>query len=148
MKIRNPSDFGAGLLVSAIALAFLVIGSALPQGTASEMGPGWFPRHIALLALATGALLILRSLRTGGHRLPTFQLRPLLAVVVAVGVFALCIHPLGFMIAAPLTVGIASAAVRGTRLRARLVLALTVTLIAAAIFVGALGLTIPLAPGR
>lgn len=148
MKIRNPSDFGAGVLVASIALAFLLAGRILPLGTPSEMGPGWFPMHVAILALATGTWLIIRSLLKKGSPLPPFRPRPLLAVAAAVLAFSFGINPLGFMIAAPLTILIASAAVQGTELRSRLIIALAVTLLAAAIFVGALGLNIPLWPGQ
>lgn len=148
MKIRNPSDFGAGLLVAGIALAFLIAGQSLPLGTASEMGPGWFPRHVAMVALAAGLWLVIRSLLHKANPLPRFRPRPLLAVAAAVTTFSISINPLGFVVAGPLTVLIASTAVSGIRLRTRLVIALAVTLIATAIFLGALGLSIPLLPGQ
>ena len=148
MKIRNPSDFGAGLLITGISLAFLVTGQSLPQGTLSEMGPGWFPRHVALLALLAGIALVVRSLARSGHPLPRFRIRPLLAFAAAVFAFAVCINRFGFVIAAPLTLLIASLAVTDTRMRVRLLIALMVSLIAAAIFIGALGLSIPLWPGQ
>jgi len=148
MKFRNPSDFGAGLLVAGIALAFLIAGQSLPLGSASEMGPGWFPRHVAGLALAAGTWLVIRSFLQDGHPLPLFRPRPLLAVAAAVMTFSFSINSLGFVVAGPLTVLIASTAVSGTRLLARWVIALAVTLIAATIFIGALGLNIPLWPGQ
>ena len=147
MKIRNPADLGAGLVVAAVALAYLALGHTLALGSASEMGPGWFPRHVALLALVVGALLIIRSLRRPGADLPPFQLRPLLAVVAAVCVFAIGINRLGLLLTAPLTVLIASGAVAGPSLRRRLGMAILTALVAAGVFVSALGLTIALFPG-
>lgn len=146
MKIRNPADLGAGLVVVVIASAVLVLGRPLSTGSATEMGPGWFPGRVAWLALAAGAFLILRSLRGASTRLPPFRLRPLIAVVAAVLVFALGINRFGLLLTAPPTLLIASVAVAGSSLRGRLIAALVITLLAAGVFVGALGLTIPLLP--
>ena len=146
MKIRNPSDLGAGLLVAAIAAAFLAAGHALPRGSASEMGPGWFPLHVAWLSLAIGLCLILRSFRRQGDPQPRLHMRPLVAVVSAVIVFAIGIGQFGLLLVAPMTIVIASFAVNQIHLKARLTAAFFITIAAAGVFVGILGLNIPLLP--
>mgnify|MGYP006275905379 FL=1 len=147
LRIRSPADFGAGLVIVVIALAFLIAGAPLPQGTALEMGPGYFPRKIAWLALMVGGLILVRAVQRNGPSLFRFHARPLLATVCAVLIFGVCINRLGLLVTAPLVLGIAALGVPGLSVRQYLVLAAIVTSAAALVFVQGLGLTIPLFPG-
>lgn len=128
-------------------MAFVLVGIPLPQGTALEMGPGYFPRQVAWLALVVGLLLVLRSLRRDGPPLLRLRWRPLLATVCAVLVFGWSVGQLGLLITAPITLIIASlGAARPSLLRLALLVVL-VTAGASLVFVQLLGLTIPLLPG-
>lgn len=147
IRIRSQADLGAGVLIASIALAFLFVGRNLAQGSAVEMGPGFFPRHVALLALGVGVLLILKSVRHAGPPIMRFRLRALLAPVAAVCVFGFCITRFGLLVTAPLTIAIASLASAEWRARRIIATALLVSAAAALLFVKLLGLSIPLLPG-
>ena len=43
MSIRNPKDFWAGLLYVVLGLAAVYIAQDYEMGTATRMGPGYFP---------------------------------------------------------------------------------------------------------
>ncbi|NBS64078.1 MAG: tripartite tricarboxylate transporter TctB family protein [Betaproteobacteria bacterium] len=146
LRIRSQADFGAGLLIVVVALAFLIVGASLPQGTALEMGAGYFPRQIAWLALAVGFLVLIRSIRREGPPLFRFRWRPLAATVCAVLAFAGLIEGLGLVLAAPIALGIAALGSPGLSIRHFLILAGIVTAATALLFVQLLGLTIPLLP--
>ena len=87
--IRNPKEFGSGLLFAGFGLAAIVIGSAYPVGTAARMGPGYFPRGLGMILVALGAILIFHSLRKDGGRIAIKDLRPLLIVLGSVVLFGL-----------------------------------------------------------
>jgi len=99
MKILRSTDFLSGAILLAIGIAALYIGQGYRIGTASQMGPGYFPVMLALGLSGIGIILIFNAWRTlepeqvaGGTLRAVFF--PLLAVVV----FGLVIDRLGLVI--------------------------------------------------
>ncbi len=90
--IRHPKDFFAGLLFIAFGTLAIVIGSNYTLGTAARMGPGYFPRILGGLLVALGLVLALRALRLNGPRLPGWQWRPVLVVLLSVAAFGLIVN--------------------------------------------------------
>jgi hypothetical protein len=73
------------------------------------MGAGYMPRVVALGLLGFGLFFCVRGVRrAGGRRSMPVQLRPLLAVLGAVGVFALTAERLGLAVASVVTVILAA----------------------------------------
>ncbi len=75
--IRAPKDFWSGLLCIAVAAAFIIQARSLAMGTASRMGPGYFPTMLALVLAGVGAILIARSFSITGEKEPRLNLAPL-----------------------------------------------------------------------
>ena len=106
VRVRHPKDFYSGLLFIGFGIASLTIGSNYMLGSASRMGPGYFPRILGILLIVLGALLSLRALRIDGPKVPAFRWRPLIifASVLAFGFMleraGLVLSTIGLIIAA------------------------------------------------
>lgn len=145
MRVRAEKDFWAGFLYLAIATAFLWLGRDYRLGTASRMGPGYFPLVLGWLLFGFGALSLLRSFRTDGERVGGIGVRPLVAITVAVVVFATLIPTAGLAFALPALVIISATASSQTIYDLRSGLALiTLTLFCILVFVKGLGVPMPL----
>lgn len=147
LKIRAPKDFWSGLLCVALATAFIVQARSYASGSASAMGPGYFPTLLALVLAGVGAILMARSFYIEGESVPRLHLFPLSILVVAICLFGLLINWLGLVIAGALAVVIAARA--GPEFRTVEVIALAFVLVAfsVAVFVYALGLPLKVWPG-
>ena len=146
-RIRNQTDFAAGLLAMAFGL-FVAVYAAVHYklGTAVRMGPGYFPAWIGGLLALLGLALALSSLRVDGPPLHRMQLRPVLFVLGGSVVFGYALKPLGLVAATVLLVLIGAAGGREFRWREVLALAAALALFASLVFVTGLGLPFPLWP--
>jgi len=144
--IRHPKDFWAGVLFIAFGGAACVIAIDYAMGSASRMGPGYFPRVLGLLLCALGAILVLRSFKLQGAPLsfPTFQ--PLLVVLASVVVFGLTVTKLGLVVATVLLVLIASAASHEHRWRESIIAAIALAAFVVVAFRYGLNLQLPTWP--
>jgi hypothetical protein len=149
-------DLLFGLFLVAVATAALVATRKLNIGHAADMGAGYMPRVVSLGLLGFGLFFCARSLWRAGllQRSPAqaalpiepVQLRPLLAVLGAVGIFALTAEKLGLAIAAVVTVILASLATREGRLRETVPFALVLSGAAVLLFIKVLALPVPVWP--
>ncbi|HEX6979711.1 MAG TPA: tripartite tricarboxylate transporter TctB family protein [Alphaproteobacteria bacterium] len=144
--IRNPRDFYAGLLFVAFGIAALVIAQSYPVGTASRMGPGYFPRILGILLVALGALQSLIGMRGRAGFPLQWHWRPLFILLASVALFILLTSWLGLIVAALVLVFIASAASAEFRWREALIAGAVQGVAAATLFVYALGLPLPVWP--
>src|SRR5262249_17321176 len=128
MRIRAPKDFWSGVMFCGFAAVALFAAHGYSTGSAGQMGAGLFPLLLGAVLLMLGAVLIGRSVVLAGEPLPSFQLRPLLVIALAVVLFALMIERLGLVVALVVLTVVSAAA--GPRFRpvetAALALALTV----------------------
>jgi hypothetical protein len=62
MRIKSQQDFWSGVMFMVVGLAFVWGSTAYAFGSAAEMGPGYFPRILGILATILGAVVALRSL--------------------------------------------------------------------------------------
>jgi hypothetical protein len=146
VRIRSPSDFWCGILFIAVGIAFVVLASGYRIGTPARMGPGFFPIVLGGILVALGLSLSIPALIRDGEPLPRLGLRPLLAVLVAIVVFALLLQPLGFVLSAVALVLIGGFADPELRRLESVGLALLLTAFSVAIFVVMLGLPFNLWP--
>ena len=144
--IRNPKDFLAGLLFMTFGLATLVIGWSYPLGTVSRMGPGYFPRILALLLLGLGALLSLRGFRPTEDPLAGWCWKPLAIVLLGAGIFGLTGQWLGVVGASLALVFVSSLASAEFRWKEALISSAIQAVAAATIFVYGLGVPLPVWP--
>jgi len=143
-----PQDLGAGLFLIALALIAFWQGTELDAGSLREMGPGMLPKALAIITGLAGAVIAVRPFlqRSGGIASGRWSLRGSLFVLAAAVTFALAIRPLGFAIAGPLAIGLASLASPETRPKEIIVFALAMTGFCLVLFHVLLGLPIPVAP--
>jgi hypothetical protein len=107
LRIRSQSDFWCGLIFVAIGLTFLIMARNYRMGSAARMGPGFFPTWLGGLLALLGVTLTVPSFVTAGDGFPRLHLRPMLALLASIAVFAFALTPLGFVIALMLLVVVA-----------------------------------------
>ena len=143
IHVRDRRNFACGLLFVAIAALLAWSASRLTIGTASAMGPGWFPLALALFLGFLGLLLAAQSLRVAGAQAPgRFEWRGFVLVTLAIVTFAATITRLGFVPAVVLTSIIATLASRRMRARTSIVLTLVLLAFCWLVFVRGLGLPV------
>jgi Tripartite tricarboxylate transporter TctB family len=146
VRIRSPSDFWCGLLLSAVGIAFVVLAQRYRIGTPARMGPGFFPTILGGVLAALGLSLAIPAFFRSGEPLPRLGVRPLLTILAAIVIFALLLQPLGFVLAALILVLISGFADPELRPVESLGLALLLTVFSVGIFVVLLGLPLNLWP--
>lgn len=148
MRIVNQKNFATGLLYIAIGAAFAVASSGYRMGTASTMGPGFFPFCLGVLMAVIGAVVLLGALRTDGEpqRLAAWNMRALIAVLASVVLFAFALQWLGLVIAAAGLIAVSSLASREMSWRLAAMSTVALTGFALIVFVYGLKLAIPVWP--
>jgi hypothetical protein len=146
VRIRSPSDFWCGLLFILVGIAFVVLARNYRLGTPARMGPGFFPTILGGILAALGLTLAIPALLRDGDRLAFPRLRPMVAILIAIIVFALLLAPLGFVLAAAALILIAGLAEPELRPLEHVGLTLFLIAFSVAIFVVALGLPMNLWP--
>jgi hypothetical protein len=148
LKLRvNLHDvlFGIFLIVAAGAAMFVT--RHLTIGTAANMGPGYMPLAVALIILGFGVFLVGRGLLAGHEQgIDTVQLRPILAILISVGAFALLAERAGLVAASFASILIAGFGGREFRIVESILFACVLTACAALLFVRVLDLPLPLWP--
>ena len=139
-------DLLFGLFLVAVAAGTLVATRNLTVGHAADMGPGYMPRVVALALMGFGLFFSGRGLWRMRVGIAPVQLRPLLAILASVGVFALTAERLGLAIASVVAVLLASFATREGRLIETIAFAVVLSGAAVLLFVKLLGLPIPIWP--
>lgn len=146
MRVRSPQDLVGGIaLILLSILAFSQIGE-LKIGSASRMGPGYFPTLLAGLTGLMGVIIAGRSFMLEGPPLDRLHWRQGLPLLGGILAFGLAIRPLGLVIASALLFGIAAFASEDTKWRELLVVSAVLILFAVGLFVLALGLPFPIWP--
>ncbi len=85
LRISKPKDAIAGSIFLAIGGAAWLGSHDFQIGTATRMGPGYFPQCLGLLLMLLGAISVLRALGTGDRRTREPRaLTPLLLILAGV----------------------------------------------------------------
>lgn len=146
ISIRSPRDFCAGLIFLFFGALAAYIARDYPMGSAVRMGPGYFPYLLGILLALLGVVICIKSLLIHGERIESANLRALLLVLGAVGVFAGTIESAGIVIATALLVGFGAAASPESRLHEVAILILFLLALAVGVFTYALGLPFKIFP--
>lgn len=155
--IKNSQDFFTGLLFLLTGLVFAIGARGYALGTADRMGPGYFPMllgcALALIGIAVAAQALTGEHQPGG-RIGSWAWKPLLCIVGASGLFALCLSGvpqiglpvLGMGIGVYMLVIVASIAASRFDWPSVLGLATVLAVGSWLVFIKALGLLIPMWP--
>lgn len=146
MRVRSPQDLVGGIALILLSILAFTQLDELKMGTASRMGPGYFPTVLAGLTGLMGLVIAGRSLVMDGPPLDRLHWRQALPLLGAIVAFGLAIRPLGLVIASALLFAIAAIAEEDTKWRELAVVSVVLILFAVGLFVLALGLPFPLWP--
>jgi Tripartite tricarboxylate transporter TctB family len=150
LKIKNPQDFGCGLLFLALGAAAIYLSRDYEIGSALHMGPGYFPTGLGIILIGFGVVIGGLALRIAGDdgqslKLSEWALRPWLVLSGSLALFALLMEAdFGFVPSLILLIIGCALAHRDVHWRETLLLSVAVTAGAVAIFSYGLGMPYPL----
>ncbi len=147
-RVKSPQDFGAAVVFMLIGLAGLYFGKDLTFGTASRMGPGYFPTIISFLILGLGVVIGLSSISVEGPPIEALQFRPIVFVIGSILVFGILIDRFGLAISAVTLTLVAAYARRNVNLKETFILGAGLAIFCIVVFVYALGQPLPAWWGR
>jgi putative tricarboxylic transport membrane protein len=142
IDVRNPRDFWSGVIFAVVGLAAVGLGREIPMGTATKMGPGYFPTILGVLLALIGLVLVARALVTGGGAVGRLALLPVACVLGGTVLFGVLVRGTGLVVALVLLVLISAAASRLVRWGQAALLAIGLAAVSALVFVKLLGLPI------
>ena len=147
--IKNPRDFWAGVMFMGVGGLFAGIALTYKLGTASRMGPGFFPFVLGAILVALGLAIVLISLRpkNAGPPVEKFYWGALFWVLMPIVVFGVLLKVLGMIVSGVMLVVVSSLASHEFRLKPVLLLAIGLVIFCSLVFVTGLKLPIPLCPG-
>lgn len=148
MQIRDHKDFALGGACLAIGAAFALTATGYHLGTASKMGPGYFPFVLGTLLAIVGAVIAARSMaaRRALRRLERIELKAGLLVLGSICLFAVLYDDVGLVLAIIGAVVLSSRAAPDYSLLQAFSAGVFLSVLCIAIFVWALGLQMPLWP--
>jgi hypothetical protein len=147
MRARgNIPDLAFGVFLLGLGLFGFYATRNLSIGTASDMGPGYVPRALEWVILAFGIGFVAKGLLAAFKPMPAFAWRPLLTILAAVAVFALCFQSLGLIVAVIGAILVAGLAQRPIQPHVLLPFGAAVAAFAALLFVWGLKLPLKLWP--
>jgi uncharacterized membrane protein len=145
LHILRRQDVLGGLLLVVFGILGLALGTSLDMGTARRMGPGFFPRILSWLLIAIGGVIGAQGvMASGGETASRVTWRPLLLITIAVVAFQLLIDRLGLLAATASVVALGAFAGRDARPAEVAMLAVSLAVCVAVLFVYVLNLPLPL----
>jgi hypothetical protein len=151
IQMLARKDVIAGLLFSAVAVVGLYVSRDYPVGSALRMGTGYVPRLLCWILLALGAVVLVQGLRKGDARprqvsTTTPSWRSVVFVPASLVIFGLVLERIGLVLSIFLLIAVGAPAARDLRPLETIATALVLAALSWAIFIVALGLTMPLWP--
>lgn len=144
MTIRvASSEFISGTVFLCCGVGFMIMALEHRLGTASEMGPGYFPLILSLFLIAVGFSLMVRAFFISSVTEVAPRLRPILMIMLGLVGFSLLVRPLGFP--AAVFAGTLTSAYGGDKFRwtSGLLLSCGLAIFCTVVFVKGLGLPFP-----
>ena len=137
-----------GLFFIALGMAALWLSRDYPVGDLNRMGPGYFPRMLSVGMICLGVLIVRQGLPdlAGGKGIRNGLDRSIWIIPLSLVVFGLSVEPLGVVIALALTLAVAGAAHRESRVTEVAISTVTLIVLSVLIFVVALKLPLHLWP--
>ncbi len=149
MKIKSERDFWSGLMFLVVGIGFAWGATNYSFGNSARPGPGYFPFGLGVLLAVLGAMVLFKALTIeteDGEKVGHFAWKPLIVILVSVGIFGVIIPRLGLLISLPLLVLMSSWASDEFSWKATVINAVVLIAMSWVIFVKGLSLTIPVLP--
>ncbi|NVO12630.1 MAG: tripartite tricarboxylate transporter TctB family protein [Rhodoplanes sp.] len=145
LHVAGPKDVWAGLIY--IAFGGLMFWGALGYrlGTAGRMGPGYFPRVLAVILVAIGVVALVRGLIVRGERIDGIAWKPLALILASSVLFGLLLERAGLVVALVALVLVSASASKEFRFDPKAVAGLVALIgFCVAAFVKGLGVPMPI----
>jgi Tripartite tricarboxylate transporter TctB family len=148
MMVRNQRAFAAGALFLAVAVFYFVTSFNYVQGTPARMGPGFFPKMVAILLALVGIGILIGSVSPRAHieKLARWDLKGLLWIAGSVALFGLLLPTFGLVIALAALIIISSAASPEFTWRGTLVNTVVLVVFCVGVFIYGINLQFPVWP--
>lgn len=148
MKIVRQKDFATGVLYIVLGGAFAIASYGYRMGTASRMGPGYFPFWLGVLMAVIGAMVVFGAIRPHAERqrMEPWAFRPLFIILASVLVFGLLLDTFGLVLSTVALIVGSSLASHEFTWRATLINMLVLIVFALIVFVYVLNLQFPVWP--
>ncbi len=146
MRVRAAKDFWAGLFFVLFGAFFAIYSLDYRIGNIHRLGPGMFPLMVGGTLAGLGVFLIFRSLIKDGDAVPRFALSSSGISLFAVVLFGALIKPAGLVISTFALVALSGMAQPQSRFLHILALGTGIAIFCAFLFVGIIGLPIPIWP--
>ena len=156
MKIGHPKDFWGGVLFAAIGLMFALVAYGVKwaglqgyaMGVPARMGPAFFPFYLGMILFVLGVIIAVGGFRHTGpdEKFPRFHWRPIFFVLGAVLLFGIILKSVGMILSGIILVVLAGFGSAHFSIKRSLILAVSLVVFCALVFVGGLKLPIPLCP--
>lgn len=144
MTISNAKDFWAGVIYVAVGLAAIVIARDYTMGTATKMGPAYFPTALGGFLAVIGVVSILRSFVSKSEPIGKFTVKGTLYVCGSTVLFGLLLRGAGVVVSLVVLVLVSAYASSKFRIGTTALLAVALTVGSVLIFVKGLGIPLPL----
>lgn len=152
---KSKTTLFSGLLFTTVGLVFSAWATTYKLGTASNMGPGYFPLLLSGLLVLLGIANIVKSIITETtDDVGSFAVRPLFFILLANVLFgillgglpAIGLRPFGLVVAILALVIVASLADPTSSKKQSLILAMLLAGVSTVLFVWLLGMPLPVLP--
>ncbi|ACI92132.1 TctB subunit of the tripartite tricarboxylate transport [Afipia carboxidovorans OM5] len=144
--IKGPREFFSGIVLMVIACGTLWELRNLPGIRGFSLGPGTVPTIYSVILLLLGAAILGIGLVKRGSPLDQPSFRGMVCVAAALVLFALCIQPVGLIIASIASFLTAALGSAETRWKETILASVLVTAFCCLLFVYGLGLPFQLLP--
>jgi hypothetical protein len=142
--IRSPKDFWAGVIYAAIGLTVIFLSRDYGMGSATKMGPAYFPTVLGALLALIGAVSVVRSFLRPGEPIGAFIYRGAALILVATVLFGAIVRGAGVVIAIVVLVMMSAYGSIKFRWAPSLALAIGLTAFCVLVFIKGLGIPLPL----
>jgi len=116
------------------------------MGTATNMGPAYFPTVLGGLMAVLGGIMFLQSFMVIGEKVARHVLRPLFFIILSLLFFGYLLKPIGLVLALAFLLGVSAFAGHESKPGEMLILSIGLILFSVLVFVKGLGLPFPLWP--
>jgi hypothetical protein len=142
--IRSVKDFWTGLIYIFFGSSALILARDYGLGTATKMGPSYFPTILGGLLIIIGFISLIRSFLKTGTPLGEFTFKGLALVAVSTVLFGLLVRGAGLVVALPVLVLVSASAHREFRWGPSLLMTAGLTVLCIAVFLKGLGIPLPI----
>jgi Tripartite tricarboxylate transporter TctB family len=148
MTIKNTRDFYAGLMFIIFGVIFIILSQQYNMGTASKMGPAYFPTILGGILVGLGSIVLIGSISKNAPELKVqkFELDIIAYLLGAVALFATLLVPGGFVAALLGLIFLSSKASHEFSLRDTLISVVVLSIASYLVFIKGLQLQMPTWP--